>query len=574
MSEMIHIKETIEGVIKAINAVIEVDVTVIDKYYNRIAATGNYVDQIGKKVAKNSVFYQAMNTGQEFIVENPRQDIVCKDCERRSICEEYAEVCCPIFLDDHVAGIIGLVAFDEYQKNQVLEKKENLLIFLKRMSELITAKLLENRNRELVEAQSKQIGVLFNYIDSAIISVSSLGTVLKCNCKAKKLLGLEEGMNINDLQIKGLGQKQAVNDVFVIEKERMERYFYQTKPIIVDNKLDQTMITFSKEEELISQMNEMVNLRQVITFDEIIGESHSIQQVIQAAKRSSLSDSTVLIQGASGTGKEMFARAIHNESNRRNQPFVAINCAAIPESLIESELFGYSEGAFTGAMKGGKPGKFEIANNGTIFLDEIGDMPIHLQSKLLRVLQEREVERIGSKYSTPIDVRVIAATHQDLSTLIEKKMFREDLYYRLNVIPLYLSKLNERKNDIYPLADFFLKRYSEKLKKDIHGFSEDVLMVFRSHDWPGNIREMENLVEYAVNMATTDLITMADLPHHIQDRKRDDLLTVNNLEMLEKGEIEKALRFYKRDKAGVQQMIQALGISRATLYRKIKYYDL
>jgi len=283
-----------------------------------------------------------------------------------------------------------------------------------------------------------------------------------------------------------------------------------------------------------------------------------------------------LIQGESGTGKELFARAIHDESSRKHMPFVAINCAAIPESLIESELFGYSDGAFTGALKGGKPGKFEIADGGTIFLDEIGDMPIHLQTKLLRVLQEREVERIGAKYSTPIDVRVIAATHQELEKRIEVKMFREDLFYRLNVIPLLLSPLRERKDDIMPLSKFFLNRYNQKLEKSITDFSDRVQEFFFAYDWKGNIREMENMIEYAVNMCDTDEIDIIHLPERFRQKNVVDPsdIRISNLESLEKKEIQKALKQFSRNKEGVENMVKALGISRATLYRKIKYYDL
>ncbi|MBI9011848.1 MAG: sigma 54-interacting transcriptional regulator [Clostridiales bacterium] len=575
MSEMKSIKQTIEDVINAIHSVIQVDITVIDKEYNRIAATGLYVDQIGQKVAKNSVFYKALNTGFEYIVESPREEEVCQDCERKNICEEYAEVCCPIFIDEEVIGIIGLVAFDEFQRDEIISNKLNLLNFLKQMAHLISTKLIEHQQKEVLLTQSKQIEVLFNYIDTAVIAVDTTGQVIRSNCTAKKVLNIKE--NEPFIVPFDVLSKDSVNDVLELKSNnQIDRFIYQTRPIIVDGKVEQTVVTLSKELDLIHVMNDMVNMRHSITFNQIIGSSNSIQRVIQSAKKSSKSNSTVLIQGESGTGKELFARAIHDESSRKHMPFVAINCAAIPESLIESELFGYSDGAFTGALKGGKPGKFEIADGGTIFLDEIGDMPIHLQSKLLRVLQEREVERIGAKYSTPIDVRVIAATHQDLEKRIEVKMFRADLFYRLNVIPLMLAPLRDRKDDIMPLSEFFLKRYNQKLEKIIKGFSKQVHDFFFAYDWKGNIREMENMIEYAVNMCDTDEIDISHLPEKFSQNNVVDPLDIriSNLESLEKNEIEKALRQYSRNKEGVEKMIKALGISRATLYRKIKYYDL
>lgn len=575
MSEMISIKQTIEDVINAIHSVIQVDVTVIDKEYNRIAATGLYVDLIGQKVAKNSVFYKALNTGYEYIVESPREEEVCQDCERKNICEEYAEVCCPIFINEEVIGIIGLVAFDEFQRDEIISNKLNLLNFLKQMANLISTKLIEHQQKEVLLTQSKQIEVLFNYIDTAVIAVDTTGQVIRSNCTAKKVLDIKE--NEPFVVPFDVLSKDSVNDVLELKSNnKIDRFIYQTRPIIVDGKVEQTVVTLSKELDLIHVMNDMVNMRHSISFDQIIGSSNSIYKVIQSAKKSSKSNSTVLIQGESGTGKELFARAIHDESSRKHMPFVAINCAAIPESLIESELFGYSDGAFTGALKGGKPGKFEIADGGTIFLDEIGDMPIHLQTKLLRVLQEREVERIGAKYSTPIDVRVIAATHQDLEKRIEVKMFREDLFYRLNVIPLLLSPLRDRKDDILPLSEFFLTRYNQKLEKSITGFSTHVHDFFYSYDWKGNIREMENMIEYAVNMCDTDEIDISHLPERFMHNNVSDLLDIriSNLESLEKNEIGKALKQFSRNKEGIEKMVKALGISRATLYRKIKYYNL
>lgn len=573
MSEMIDIKQTIESVINAIHAVIQVDVTVIDKDHNRIAATGQYVDQIGQKVAKNSVFYKALNTGQEYIVESPREEEVCEDCERKAVCKEFAEVCCPIFLDNTVVGIIGLVAFDQFQKDEVINNKLNLLNFLKQMAHLISSKLKEQNQKEKLMAQAKQIEVLFNYIDTAVISVDSSGCIIKSNCPAKKLLGETTKLKLSF----DILSKESINDVIELNIDgQVDRFIYQTKPIWIDNKLEQTVITLSKEKDLIHVMNDMVNMRHAITFDEIIGGSDSITKVINYAKKSSKSNSTVLIQGESGTGKELFARAIHDESNRKNMPFVAINCAAIPESLIESELFGYSDGAFTGALKGGKPGKFEIADGGTIFLDEIGDMPIHLQSKLLRVLQEREVERIGAKYSKTIDVRVIAATHQKLEELIETKMFRADLYYRLNVIPLLITPLRDRREDILPLSKFFLDRYNTKLEKSIHNFSSNVIEFFKSYEWKGNIREMENMIEYAVNMCDSHRIDLQHLPEKPRNNMTpiESKVVINKLEQLEKREIEKALTLYSRNKEGINNIISSLGISRATLYRKIKHYKL
>ena len=576
-SLMYDIKKNIEEIAVAINAVLQVDVTVIDQNHNRIAATGRYVDRIGEKVSLNSIFHKALVTGQAYIVDAPKIHDLCSLCENKEDCEEFAEVCCPIFLEDQVIGIIGLVAFDEFQKNQILSNQMNLLNFLKNMAGLISSKLKEQMAQDKLTQQAKTMEILLNAIDSAVLSLDKKGTILAFNHKAKKLLGRPQISHVKDLIKDFKLSDKSDSDIFEVKtKESVDRYRYKSKPVLVKGELKQIVVTLTEEKDWIHWMSDLVHKRQEVTFDDIIGESLETKKAIEAAKKSADSMSTVLIQGPSGTGKELFARAIHNESKRRQGPFVAINCAAIPESLIESELFGYVEGAFTGAVKGGKPGKFELANKGTIFLDEIGDMPIHLQSKLLRVLQEREVERIGSCYSQEIDVRILAATHQDLITLMSQNKFREDLYYRLNVIPLYLSPLKNRQGDIQALSDFFLNRYNEKLNKSILGFDSRVQACFNLYAWPGNVREMENAIEYSVNMCQRDYIQMEDLPDHMKDEAIKDDVKKNLIPLgeLEKRAIKGALEIYGRDKEGISKTIEILEISRATLYRKIKTYKL
>ncbi|QEK11122.1 AAA family ATPase [Crassaminicella thermophila] len=301
-----------------------------------------------------------------------------------------------------------------------------------------------------------------------------------------------------------------------------------------------------------------------------------MDQVKDKAKRVANSKSTVLIQGESGTGKELLARAIHNYSDRKNKPFIAINCAAIPDTLLESELFGYEEGAFTGARRGGKLGKFQLANEGTIFLDEIGEMPIHLQTKLLRVLQEKSIEKIGGHKSIPIDVRVIAATNKNLESMVENEEFREDLFYRLNVIPIFIPPLRERKGDVKILLEYFLKVYNAKLSKNIYGFSTEVESVLLNYNWKGNVRELQNVVEYAVNMENSIYIRMDSIPLKIkkltEEASKDfQITTIRNME---RKLIENSLKFYGKSVADKKMAAQALGISIATLYRKMKEYNI
>ena len=271
-------------------------------------------------------------------------------------------------------------------------------------------------------------------------------------------------------------------------------------------------------------------------------------------------------------------RAVHFHSNRAKGPFIPINCAAIPEQLLESELFGYEDGAFTGARRGGKAGKFELANKGTIFLDEIGDMPIHLQTKLLRVLQEYVIEKIGGKESIPIDVRIIAATNKDLEKKVLEGEFRQDLFYRLNVIPLNIPPLRDRKDDIVILVDYLLDKCNSKLEKHINKIDDASLEVFMNYQWPGNVRELENTIEYAVNMCGSSVIRCMDLPNRLKASenilKSNENVGIIPIKDLEKREIEKALEYFGHSKQAITKAAEALELSRATLYRKLKEYGI
>jgi len=310
------------------------------------------------------------------------------------------------------------------------------------------------------------------------------------------------------------------------------------------------------------------------TIDDILGVSESISQIRERAKAVAESKSTVLIRGESGTGKEMLARSIHNLSSRQQGMFMAINCTAIPEALLESELFGYEEGAFTGARKGGKIGKFELANKGTLFLDEIGDMPLFLQAKILRVLQERQVERIGGIAPIPVDVRVIAATHRNLEQMMAKGEFRQDLYYRINVIPIDIKPLRDRKEDLQILCEHFITGFNQQLNKNIQFLSEGFRKILYGYSWPGNVRELQNVIEYAMNLAVGSTLTEEYLSPRLKNIEiRDDLNKFN----LEKVERETILSCYRTFGAGVQgkeRAAKALGIGIATLYRKLARYNI
>jgi transcriptional regulator with PAS, ATPase and Fis domain len=308
------------------------------------------------------------------------------------------------------------------------------------------------------------------------------------------------------------------------------------------------------------------------TFKDIIGEDKKLIECIETGIRVSKTSSNVLILGESGTGKDLFAQSIHNASNRFNQPYIAINCAAIPRELMASEIFGYEEGAFTGAKKGGNPGKFELADGGTIFLDEIGEMPIDMQSMLLRVLEEGTVTRLGGKLSVPTNVRLITATNKDLSKEVEKSNFRGDLYYRLNVISINLPPLRERKGDIPLFITKMAENISARLGKKIHNINLDLIMCCSLYDWPGNIRELQNAIERCINLAEGSVLTIEYLPDHIKNFTVCDEIYPANKILKKYGkaaEYSVILDCLEKHGGNKTKVARELGITRTTLYRKL-----
>jgi sigma-54 dependent transcriptional regulator, acetoin dehydrogenase operon transcriptional activator AcoR len=303
-----------------------------------------------------------------------------------------------------------------------------------------------------------------------------------------------------------------------------------------------------------------------------VGSSQSSRQIIERVQRAAPTQSSILIQGESGTGKEIIAHMIHELSPRKQGPFIALNCAALPSSLLESELFGYGDGAFTGARRGGHPGKFELANQGTIFLDEIGDMPLNAQVALLRVLQEKEVTRIGDTKSHRVDVRVVAATHKDLKALVEAQKFRLDLYYRLKVVSIELPPLRERLEDIRELVPYFIQKSCALMGRPYLGIEEEVYNYLAAHTWPGNVRELENCVEGMVAMANTSMLTLDDLP--IELRNNPMLNAEENQPLLTQQMKQAIINALTQTHGKIAPAARILGIGRNTLYRKMKEFNI
>ncbi|CAN7253319.1 sigma-54 interaction domain-containing protein [Rossellomorea sp. LjRoot5] len=309
------------------------------------------------------------------------------------------------------------------------------------------------------------------------------------------------------------------------------------------------------------------------SLNDIIGESPGMNELKDKAQMIAPSDISILIRGESGTGKELFAHSIHQLSERSGQPFIKVNCAAIPEQLLESELFGYEEGAFTGAKKGGKKGKFQLAHKGTLFLDEIGDMPLNMQAKLLRVLQEGEVEAVGSTRIQNVDVRIIAATNRPLEKMMEEKRFRSDLYYRINVIPFQIPPLRERREDIETLSSFFLEKSTKSSGKRIKDFDQEVMQIFLSYSWPGNLRELENVIHASTYLSNGSKISLQSLPTYMKSGNVYGVGSKTLKEILEETE-KSVLTQSLQAQPDKRKVAESLGISKSTLYEKLNKYGL
>ena len=331
------------------------------------------------------------------------------------------------------------------------------------------------------------------------------------------------------------------------------------------------ILTFTPSKTIHALVNQVTGSKAKYTFEQMIGKSAVYQDTIRQGKRVALTNYNVLIMGESGTGKELMAQAIHNTSNRSHMPFIAINCGALPRGLIVSELFGYDGGSFTGSKKEGNPGKFELADGGTIFLDEIGDMPLDVQATLLRVIQEKEVIRIGGSKPKQIDVRIIAATNKNLEEEVLNKTFRRDLFYRLNVLAINMPSLRNRKEDLELLINNILERIMSETNKPYLTFDGPAMNLLKNYDWPGNIRELENVLERSANTSENFTISYHDLPLIFL---QGDLKALPDITIIEQQQIALLMDTLRATHGNIKQTAERLGIARNTVYRKLKRYNI
>lgn len=585
-NELMLIRDTVQHVVSAISAVLGVEVALIGNNFELVATSKTFLETRGNDV--NKTFVKNVYRKGVAVIPNPGLHEFCTGCKYEGNCPETAEVLRVIEHDGKRYGVILLVAYTASQKEKLLDNTGELLEFINEMTNLIYNEILLQKSFETEKLIKRQLETTMEFVDTAIITVNEKGRLQQINSRAKFLTGVKPRNNKGRLIYHLL--PSSLVDQLLVKGKKITRCEVETgpnlevhcllsaNPVIVDGKIMGAVLRLSDFRDIVSTVYQFSGQYIDTTFEDILGESEPIYTAKEQAKRVAKNESTILVLGESGTGKELFARAIHTLSLRKDRPFIAINCAAIPEALLESELFGYADGAFTGSRKGGKPGKFEMAAGGTLFLDEIGDMPLHMQAKILRVLQEGVIERVGGLKTKKVDVRIIAATHRDLGQLVQDGTFRQDLYYRLNVVPILVPPLRKRQSDVTILLHYFLEKYNAKMKRNLLGFSEKAIEILQNYHWPGNVRELQNTVEYAVNIESdnVNVIGRESLPSHICQQstpKRQQKTLTEKVREYEFLLIREAMEQFDNSLEGKKLAAKNLGISLPTLYRKIKEFD-
>ncbi|MBD5642968.1 sigma 54-interacting transcriptional regulator [Clostridium botulinum] len=550
-----------------------------DKEVMDIANNLNMV--VGAFMSENSIGTNAMGTAI-------KEDIPIQISEREHFIKAYHRWTCsaaPIHdINGDIIGCLNLTG----DRDRVHSHTLGLVVAaVKSIENQIN---VDNTNKKLLETY-QYMNTIVDSISSGIYVVDFRGKIKTINKAACNILGIED-KDVLDKNVENIlpnwhhiferiknGKPYEDKEAVLNDKLIKGRYNVSATPIQIENKIIGMVIVFKEIKTVLDLVNKYSGMRAVYNFEDIIGESKEIKKVINYAKSISSSPSTVLIEGESGTGKELLAQSIHNYGDRRENSFIALNCGAIPKSLIESELFGYEDGAFTGARRGGHAGKFELANGGTLFLDEIGEMPLDMQVSLLRVLQEGYVTRVGGDKIIPVDVRIIAATNKDLKKEVEKGTFRQDLYYRLSVIPIKLPPIRERKGDLPILIKYFFRIKSIKLNKPMPHIKEDIYHNMLQYNWPGNIRELENFIENIVNLRGDSSFILEEDFKNIEDKhnfheNNIGLLYSNKIRTLEEIEKEAIINTVNEYNRNMSQSAKALGITRATLYSKLKKYNI
>ena len=587
MSLLRKIQSHVKEYARIIASVVECEVEIVDEEMVRVAGTGIF-EKEENQISEGAIYRDVLLTGKSHVIEDPSTHPLCSECRIKENCHEKLEISAPILYKNKVIGVIGLVCLTEKIKNKVLKNINSHLRFTEHISEFISGKIFEFEDAIEKKERMDILSQIMNNFDKCVLVVDYDGKIIDANDAAVRELKIGTDFRNNFRNINIIRKNEVIfgKDVFSAEIEKRKYTLVGVLlPISSFTNKEYKIFLFNNYSKTNEEISKITVAANPISIENIIGDSEAVLDLKDKIKKIADTQSTVLITGESGTGKELIARAIHSCSKRSKKPFIAINCGAIPDSLLESELFGYVKGAFSGASSEGRVGKFELANGGVIFLDEIGEMPFYLQVKLLRVLQERTIVRIGSNKLIKLDIRVIAATNMDLKQRIREKKFREDLYYRLNVIPLRVPPLRERGEDIFLIMKILMEKYNKIFNKNVHSIDNEVKEIIKNYSWPGNVRELENTVEFMINMCdekgiiTKDMIYENIIKNSISGNQNEKINSEKDtplmtLEESEKLLIKKALSIYGSDTAGKNLCAEKLGIGIATLYRKIDKYNL
>ncbi|EOY7573189.1 sigma 54-interacting transcriptional regulator [Escherichia coli] len=582
-SVLMQIQPTIQRFARMLASVLQLEVEIVDENLCRVAGTGAYGKFLGRQLSGNSrLLRHVLETKTEKVVTQSRFDPLCEGCDSKENCREKAFLGTPVILQDRCVGVISLIAVTHEQQEHISDNLREFSDYVRHISTIFVSKLLEDQGPG--DNISKIFATMIDNMDQGVLVVDDESRVQFVNQTALKTLCVVQ----NNIIGKPIRFRPLTFESNFTHGHMQHIVSWDDKSELIIGQLHNIqgrqlfLMAFHQSHTSFS----VANAPDEPHIEQLVGECRVMRQLKRLISRIAPSPSSVMVVGESGTGKEVVARAIHKLSGRRNKPFIAINCAAIPEQLLESELFGYVKGAFTGASANGKTGLIQAANTGTLFLDEIGDMPLMLQAKLLRAIEAREILPIGASSPIQVDIRIISATNQNLAQFIAEGKFREDLFYRLNVIPITLPPLRERQEDIELLVHYFLHLHTRRLGSVYPGIAPDVVEILRKHRWPGNLRELSNLMEYLVNVVPSgEVIDSTLLPPNLLNNgttEQSDVTEVSEahlslddaggtaLEEMEKQMIREALSRHNSKK----QVADELGIGIATLYRKIKKYEL
>ena len=582
-SVLMQIQPTIQRFARMLASVLQLEVEIVDENLCRVAGTGAYGKFLGRQLSGNSrLLRHVLETKTEKVVTQSRFDPLCEGCDSKENCREKAFLGTPVILQDRCVGVISLIAVTHEQQEHISDNLREFSDYVRHISTIFVSKLLEDQGPG--DNISKIFATMIDNMDQGVLVVDDDNRIQFVNQTALKTLGVVQ----NNIIGKPIRFRPLTFESNFTHGHMQHIVSWDDKSELIIGQLHNIqgrqlfLMAFHQSHNSFS----VANAPDEPHIEQLVGECRVMRQLKRLISRIAPSPSSVMVVGESGTGKEVVARAIHKLSGRRNKPFIAINCAAIPEQLLESELFGYVKGAFTGASANGKTGLIQAANTGTLFLDEIGDMPLMLQAKLLRAIEAREILPIGASSPIQVDIRIISATNQNLAQFIAEGKFREDLFYRLNVIPITLPPLRERQEDIELLVHYFLHLHTRRLGSVYPGIAPDVVEILRKHRWPGNLRELSNLMEYLVNVVPSgEVIDSTLLPPNLLNNgttEQSGVTEVNEahlalddaggtaLEEMEKQMIREALSRHNSKK----EVADELGIGIATLYRKIKKYEL